>query len=474
MANIVDSLKEFITPELISKASSTFGESNSSITKGIDSLIPTVLGGLIKQSSNTSGFGGIFDMIKGGASANTSLLDNLGSLIGGGNVAQNDPKDLSGKLMSSVFGGKVGGILDLVSSVAGLKRSSSSGLMGLVGPLVMSYLGRVVKNKALDAVGLGKFLRNDSSAVTRALPAGMGDLLGLGFAKNVGDAAKKVTSAGKSTISTGKEALASTSKTLSSTSKTLSSTAKTVGSTASRTVETTAKKSGIGKWLLPLLLLLGLGGFFGMRSCDDVADATKNVTGAVVDKTKNVAGGAADIAKNAAGGAADMAKNAANKAGGAIAGLGEFLTRKLPCGVEMNIPGLGVENKVIDFIQDDKAAITKTNWFNFDRLTFATGSANLDMAKSGEQIENVAQIMKCFPNTKIKLGGYTDNTGSAEGNMKLSAARANAVKAAIVAKVIDATRIQTEGYGASNPVATNDTAEGRAQNRRIAVRIDAK
>ena len=471
MANIVDSLKEFITPELISKASKSFGEKDSSITKGIDSLIPTVLGGLINKSNDTKDFGGIFDMIKGGTEKNAGLLDNLGSLIGGGNLAKDDPKDLSGRMMSSIFGNKVGGILDLVSSVAGLKRSTSSGLMGLVGPLVMSYLGRVVKNKALDAVGLGKFLRNDSAAVTRALPAGMSDLLGLGFAKNVGDASKKVTSTVRNT---GKDALTTSRETVSKGRESLTSTAKTVGSTASRTVETTSSKSGIGKWLLPLLLLLGIGGFFGMRSCGDVADATKNVTGAVVDKTKDVAGGAADMAKDAAGGAADMAKDAANKAGGAIASLGEFLTRKLPCGVEMNIPGLGIENKVIDYIQDDKAAISKEKWFNFDRLTFATGSANLDMEKSGEQIENIAQIMKCFPNVKVKLGGYTDNTGSAEGNMKLSAARANAVKAAIVSKVIDATRIETEGYGAAHPIASNDTEEGRAENRRIALRVDAK
>ena len=106
MANIVDSLKGFITPELISKAAGSFGESNSAITKGIDGLLPTILGGLVQKSNDTSGFGGIYDMIKGGAAKNPGLLDNLGSLIGGGNLAQNDPKDLSGSLMSSLFGGK--------------------------------------------------------------------------------------------------------------------------------------------------------------------------------------------------------------------------------------------------------------------------------------------------------------------------------------------------------------------------------
>ena len=488
MANLIESLSGLITPALISKASETFGESNSAITKGVDSLLPTVLGGLLEKSNDTSAFGTIFDMIKGGASANPGLLDNLGSLIGGGNLAQNDPKDLAGSMMSSLFGNKVGGILDLVSSVAGLKRSSSSGLMGLVGPLVMSYLGGVIKNKALDAVGLGKYLRNDSSAIANALPAGMGSLLNLGFANNAGDKVEKVTHSAKKTISSAKETVSSTAK----------------------SIDTEVNQSGgFMKWLLPLAALAALAYFIAPRACGDAS----NAAGALVDKTKDAAGavadgaagaagavanaaegavdaagnvvegaadaagnvveGAADVAGNVVEGAADAAKGAAGAAAGALSKLGDFFKRKLPNGFELNIPGMGIENKVIDFIEGS-GAISKDAWFNFDRLTFATGSANLDMAKSGEQIENIAQIMKAYPNVKVKIGGYTDNTGSAEGNMKLSAARANAVKAALVAKVIDATRIETEGYGASHPVASNDTEEGRAQNRRIAMRLTAK
>jgi len=470
MANILDSLKEFITPELISKASETYGESSSAVTKGLDSLLPTVLSGLT-QKSNDGSFGDIFDMIKGGAAKNPGLMDNLGSLIGGGNLAQNDPKDLSGRLMSSIFGNKVGGILDLVSSVAGLKRSSSSGLMGFVGPLVMSYLGRVIKNKALDAVGLGKFLRNDSSAFSRALPAGMGDLLGLGFAKNTGDAAKRVTSSVRETAS-------STTRAAKETASTAANTVTRTASTAANTVEKSS--GGFLKWLLPIALLAGLGWFFGMRSCGDVGNVVDKTAGAVGDVTKDAAGAVGDVAGkvgDVAGGAADMAKDAAGKVGdaaaGAVGALGDFFKRTLPGGLELNIPKFGIENKLIDFVAGS-AAISKEAWMDFDRITFNTGSASIDMEKSGEQIGNIAQILKAYPNVKIKLGGYTDNTGSAEGNLKLSQARADAVKAALVAKVIDATRIETEGYGAAHPVASNDTEEGRAKNRRIAVNVTAK
>ena len=96
------------------------------------------------------------------------------------------------------------------------------------------------------------------------------------------------------------------------------------------------------------------------------------------------------------------------------------------------------------------------------------------MEKSGEQLNNSAEIMKGYPEDKVKLGGYTDNTGNEAANMTLSKNRADAVKAALVAKGIAADRIATEGYGIAHPIADNATPEGRAKNRRIALRVDAK
>ena len=135
-------------------------------------------------------------------------------------------------------------------------------------------------------------------------------------------------------------------------------------------------------------------------------------------------------------------------------------------------PG-GIEEALIRFIEDENAEAGKDNWFNFNDLQFASGSATIDANTMGE-VAHIAQIMKAFPNVKIKVGGYTDNTGDAAANLKLSSERAAAVKSALVGIGVSEDRVESEGYGDQHPVASNDTEEGRAQNRRIAVSVREK
>jgi K(+)-stimulated pyrophosphate-energized sodium pump len=137
-----------------------------------------------------------------------------------------------------------------------------------------------------------------------------------------------------------------------------------------------------------------------------------------------------------------------------------------------NLSVEGVEAKLFDFIKSDKA-VDKTTWFDFDRLLFETGSATLK-PESQEQLNNIAEILKAYPGVNIKLGGYTDNTGNANDNLKLSTDRAASVKAELVKLGIADSRLESEGYGQEHPVASNDTEEGRAQNRRISVRVTKK
>jgi OmpA-OmpF porin, OOP family len=82
--------------------------------------------------------------------------------------------------------------------------------------------------------------------------------------------------------------------------------------------------------------------------------------------------------------------------------------------------------------------------------------------------------MKAFPNCNLKMGGYTDNTGNAAANLKLSDSRAKTAMAALTKLGIPATSVAAEGYGQEHPIADNATAEGRAQNRRVDVRVTKK
>jgi K(+)-stimulated pyrophosphate-energized sodium pump len=152
--------------------------------------------------------------------------------------------------------------------------------------------------------------------------------------------------------------------------------------------------------------------------------------------------------------------------------LGEFGIQKLTSGIELNIPEFGIENKLLSFIKSDKP-VDKTTWFDFDRLTFETGAATLK-PESQEQLKNIAEILKAYPAVNVKLGGYTDNTGNAASNLKLSQDRANSVRVELEKMGIGKDRLEAEGYGQEHPVASNDTEEGRAQNRRISIRVTKK
>ena len=79
--------------------------------------------------------------------------------------------------------------------------------------------------------------------------------------------------------------------------------------------------------------------------------------------------------------------------------------------------------------------------------------------------------MNNYSNLTLEVGGHTDNTGSAEGNLSISNSRANTVKSYLTSKGANPDKLSARGYGPDRPIETNDTPEGRAQNRRTELRI---
>jgi len=105
-----------------------------------------------------------------------------------------------------------------------------------------------------------------------------------------------------------------------------------------------------------------------------------------------------------------------------------------------------------------------------NNIYFETGKSNL-LDSSFTELNTLFNVLKSKTKMIIQISGYTDNVGKVQDNIILSEARANAVKKYLSDKGIDNNKIITKGYGSSNPKASNDTEEGRAQNRRVEIMV---
>ena len=125
---------------------------------------------------------------------------------------------------------------------------------------------------------------------------------------------------------------------------------------------------------------------------------------------------------------------------------------------------------IMQGVQREKDAIVLT--FKSDVLFDTDSSTIKPGAYSSGEIDRVAQILNNYPDTTIKVIGYTDSTGSDSYNQQLSEQRANAVKNALVVKGVNASRMTALGMGKANPVADNSTPEGRQLNRRVTIVVE--
>jgi outer membrane protein OmpA-like peptidoglycan-associated protein len=103
-------------------------------------------------------------------------------------------------------------------------------------------------------------------------------------------------------------------------------------------------------------------------------------------------------------------------------------------------------------------------------LTFDTDSAQIKPGFQSE-ISRIANVMQQYPQTVIRVEGHTDSRGTNAYNQRLSERRANVVKQALANNGVSPSRIRAVGMGESMPVATNETAAGRLQNRRVEIKI---
>jgi outer membrane protein OmpA-like peptidoglycan-associated protein len=433
MKNILETINDYISPDVVGKLSEKTGESSSAVTAGLGALVPSILGGILGKSSDSGLFSTIFSMLK---SSDSGILSNLTGLLGdSASSHHDDPKDAAGSLLGKLFGNKVPELTSGVSKITGMQDSSVGTLLGLAGPLVTGVLGKKINSENLSESGFSNFMSSQKDVIGAAMPAGLGGVLGLGSLGNIG---ANISGQG----------------------------ARVGASVSNAAASASAPAAGGGKglgWLwVPIIGAVGVGGYFLAKNF--MSKPEPNPTENVTTMGDSLSSGDSSAEGN---------MTSEETTSDADANASTNFSKKLPNGFElMGNPG-GVEDSLVSFIESS-AVVNKTSWFNFDRLLFKTGSSVLDMESSKEQLTNAAEILKAYPKVKLKIGGYTDNVGKEESNKKLSADRAAAVVKALVDMGISKDRLDPEGYGSQHPVASNDTEEGRAQNRRIAVRVKEK
>jgi OOP family OmpA-OmpF porin len=395
MASMMDGVQEFLTPNFLSHVSHETGESEAAVSKGFMAVVPTLLASIAGRSSD-SGFMSQLASLAMNSPSDADALARSTKAITGSGVETN-----AGGWLSGLTGG-TSSVTNAISRYAGVRASSASSLLSFGVPLVLGYLGRMMRSDHLDASKLAQRFQSERGTIASALPAGFNAFLPTGWLPGV------------------------------------SSRAAVDDVVTRRDVIDTAvqREKPRSRWLPAALIALALGGLLWWLARDRTV-RPEGINTAV--------------------------SNAAGTVNSAV----RTMTRSLPGGVRIDIPAGGMEDRLAGYLA---APTASGGSFDFDRLEFETGSANLTSA-SRAQIASVAAILKAYPRAQIAIAGHTDNTGDEAANVELSRGRAQAVMDALRNSGVPAANMQAQGYGSSSPIADNASDAGRARNRRVTLSV---
>lgn len=408
--NLLELTKGYITKEVGYIISALTEESTGDVQTALLGTLPGLIGAIMNKASTS---GGVHELI-GLMNLNNEdyVLKDLAGVLSDP-VKSKDLITMGLSLLPMLLDTDLKIVTDSISASTGLKSYSVSNILSISAPIVLSVVGKQVKEKSIDPLKLTTLLVAQKEHILKYLPK---DLSALWDFKGLEDLDKNLQR-------------------------------NPLGEHHLEHKPVSGKKKLV--YLLAAILFLAVI-IWGYKKLNR-GEETVVVEDFPVE---------AEGAKKSGKGPADISP-------------GRLVTRQIPKDIELNIPEHGTEAKLLNFIQDSSRTVDKNVWIDFDRIVFDPNMAELN-TESEEQVNNIAEIMRAYPNVNIKIGGYTDNTGDAAANLSLSKNRADAVKKGIAKKNIKTSRIQSEGYGIDHPIESNDTEEGRAKNRRIAINVTRK
>ncbi|MEZ5849773.1 MAG: DUF937 domain-containing protein [Hyphomicrobiaceae bacterium] len=171
--NIVSMALTTLSPMIVDKIAGSLGISSPLVRKAMMAIVPTILGSLMGSTSKPGGLDALGKVLEG---VDTGILGKLGEMIGGAGqqALVNSGSDMLGGLLGKESVGALGGA---VSKFAGVDASASSGLLGLLAPVVMGTLAQQKTEQGLDVSGVAKLLESQKDNIAAAMPPGFSDLL---------------------------------------------------------------------------------------------------------------------------------------------------------------------------------------------------------------------------------------------------------------------------------------------------------
>lgn len=173
--DILGLIKDKLTDSVIEKVSNFLGEHPENIGSALNGAVPIVLGGIMRNASNDEETGKVMDVLKDGGHTG-EILDDLPNLLG-----NFDKTQLLITIGSNIFnhfaGSKGNSIVEKLSTLTGIRKTSASSLVGLAAPLVLGALGKVVNKEGLGVSGLTRLLADQRESVFGALPPAIANQL---------------------------------------------------------------------------------------------------------------------------------------------------------------------------------------------------------------------------------------------------------------------------------------------------------
>jgi outer membrane protein OmpA-like peptidoglycan-associated protein len=420
--NLIDTLQIALNRTFTGDVAKHLGESATTTRSALETAVPALLAGLLQRGATPAGTAELQRRVTD-PQVDIGLASNIGSWLDGG------PKTAGllsqgSQLLSWLFGDRTSGVAAAIGSASGMKTSSASALLSLATPTVFALLKRYMGQNRLDAGGLASLLAGQRDTLQTHLSNGVSSALGFatpaallaGLAGGVtGTAAAAAGQVADTARDIGRGAQQAAGAAYAGARNTLA--------------QVPAAPARRPSWLWAALAAAAAVLIFFFSYWTTPVEQTTQT-----------------------------AQNLASSVGRAIKGL------DLPGGMKIDVTAGGFVDTLTTFLNSKDVTLNRS--FTFDELQFDPGSATLSPV-SNTQLEQLGAVLKAYRTVLITVAGHTDSTGDPVANQQLSAQRAAAVKQALVVQGVAASRVTDEGFGSERPIASNDTEDGRAKNRRV-------